>query len=169
MNLRERSERMVRRLESHVGEDVWMVLEASGALDLKEFEFFCLAWRNWTGEAPDLQRMEKVFARYMFRKEVPPWTRHLAREVLRRRAQGRLSADDFGAAEVRAPRVRPPRARIYAATAAVSAAFVVALLILGTYNATPPERLECSPGGMRFAEVAAKHFTGKADPFACKR
>ena len=172
MSLRDRSERLFHRLERSMGEDAWMILEASSALDLKEFEFFCLAWQRWTGSAPDFRRVERAFAAHMLHKETPSWARHLAREVLRRREQGRLHRDDFGAAQFRQRPVRPPRARAYAATTVISAAFVIALLILGTYQAAdvgPVPRLECAPGGMRFAEEVARQFTGRPDPFDCRR
>lgn len=172
MSLKDRSARLFRRLERPVGEDAWMVLEAAGALDLTEFEFFCLAWRRWTGDDPDPKSVERAFAAHMLHKMTPPWARHLAREVLRRREQGRLHRDDFGAAQFREPPVRPSRARVYAATTAVSAAFVLALLILGTYRAGDiglGGRLECAPGGMRFAEEVARQFTGRPDPFDCRR
>jgi len=172
VSLKDRSVRLFRRLERPAGDDAWMILEAAGALDLKEFELFCLAWRRWTGDDPDPKDVERAFAAHMLHKKTPPWARHLAREVLRRREQGCLERDDFGAARYREPPDRPSRARVYAATTAVSAAFVLALLILGTYRAAdvgPVGRLECAPGGMRFAEEVARQFTGKPDPFGCAR
>lgn len=173
MGLGERSQRAIDRMDGGLGPDARLVLDASAALDLKEFDLFRLAWRRWTGAEPDPARIESAFASYMFHHDAPPWVRHLAREVLRRQAAGRLRPNDFGADAFR-PRVeRPSRIQAFAATAAVSAAFLLAMFILATHVAVDesgnPLRLECSTGGMRFAEQVARQFTGKADPFDCRR
>lgn len=171
MGLRERSEAMFRRFERSTGDDAWMVLEASGALDLREFDLFELAWRNWTGGEPDRVRLEQVFADYMFRREVPAWVRHLAREVLRRRALGLLSRDDFGAAAVRRQPKTSTRPRALAATAVVSVCITVALLFIGTYDMQDEAdavRLECTTG-MAFVAETARNFTGRTDPFNCRK
>ena len=81
--------------------DCQFVIQAAGALRLKEFDFFRLAYRRWWGrEAPE-KALERTFAAYMFHQNVPVWVRHFSRDVLSRDAAGRLNAAELGALKYR--------------------------------------------------------------------
>ena len=59
------------------------ILEAAAVLDIKEHDRFALAHGWWFGRRLDRERLERVFAAYMFAGVVPPWARHYARANLR--------------------------------------------------------------------------------------
>jgi len=59
-----------------------LTARAAEALRISEFDLFRLAYRTWHGEDPETQRIEKVFAAYLFNQTVPSWLRHFCRDVL---------------------------------------------------------------------------------------
>ena len=77
-------------------QDVASVRRAAGLLQIQEFAFFRLAYRRWHGRnAPD-RELEPAFISYLFRRRVPPWVRHLAREVQERSDNAALLPQDYG-------------------------------------------------------------------------
>ena len=76
--------------------DVAAVHRAATLLQVPEFAFFRLAYRRWHGWGPRDRELEPVFMSYLFRRQVPPWVRHLAREVQERSRQGVLVPQDYG-------------------------------------------------------------------------
>ncbi len=92
-----------------VNEDTRVVVEAANALGLREVDFFRLAYRKWFSRDIKPEKLEKVFAAYMFHEVVPPWVRHCAREALNRDGMGMLDPVKFGARDFfyqsRVPRV----------------------------------------------------------------
>ena len=77
-------------------EDLRLVMEAAGLLHIREFDLFRLAWRRWSGSAPNEKTLERHFVAYMFRQTLPPWVRHFCREVLAQEAADRLDPAAFG-------------------------------------------------------------------------
>lgn len=164
--------RLFRRQEcGGIEDDARLVLEAAEALDLGEYEMFCLAWRRWSGEPENHRRIEGAFARYMFRGVVPPWARGFARAVLERRDAGRLDRFAFGAHEVRRRPAWTPAGRYYViGLFALVCVFVAVLVVQRPAQPFGGARLACNGGpGMAFVERVARQFTGKTDPFACRK
>ena len=79
-------------IEAKIPDDCTAVLDAAAVLDMREIDFFRLAFRRWFGRDVRDSEIERVFAAYMFRNIVPPWARHFSRHVLARAADGRLAA-----------------------------------------------------------------------------
>jgi hypothetical protein len=75
-----------------------LVTEAKAALGILGFELFRAAWRNWYGAEPDDRRLEPAFVTYLFKRSVPGYVRHFARQVLAEATAGRLEPADFGVA-----------------------------------------------------------------------
>jgi hypothetical protein len=76
--------------------DVAAVHQAARLLQLPEFAFFRLAYRRWHGRGVRDRELEAVFMSYLLRRRVPPWVRHLAREVQERNRAGVLAPQDYG-------------------------------------------------------------------------
>jgi hypothetical protein len=77
-------------------QDVASVRRAAGLLQIQEFAFFRLAYRHWHGRSAPDRDLEPLFISYLFRRRVPPWVRHLAREVQERSANAALLPQDSG-------------------------------------------------------------------------
>jgi len=95
--------------------DDGMVRAAAGLLRQPEFAFFRLAWRRWYGHEPGDAEIEPHFMLYLYRRRVPVWVRHLAREVVARARHGPVRAEDYGVAPVLPPPVEGGRERVLAA------------------------------------------------------
>ncbi len=80
----------------HIDADMIAVLDASAVLEITEFKFFELAYRDWHGHKATEQLIEKYFAAYMFAERIPSWVRSFARKVLKLHRQGRLDPRSFG-------------------------------------------------------------------------
>jgi hypothetical protein len=88
--------------------DAERVAKAALLLQIREIDLFRLAWRRWYGADGPEPVIERHFVAYMFRHRVPPWVRHLCRQVIRQALAGRLDRGAFGVAEL--PRREPPAA-----------------------------------------------------------
>jgi hypothetical protein len=77
-------------------QDVASVRRAAGLLQIQEFAFFRLAYRHWHGRSAPDRDLEPLLISYLFRRRVPPWMRHLAREVQERSANAALLPQDYG-------------------------------------------------------------------------
>jgi len=95
-------------LKNIPSDDAAAVIEAAGLLDLREFDFFRLAYFRWFARHGPSDEIEKHFAAYMFHETVPPWVRHCCREVIRQHRTNTLDGTAFGAADFR-PRNRGPK------------------------------------------------------------
>lgn len=146
------------------------VVVAAAVLGLREYDFFRLAYRRWFGRLPDEAALEAAFSRYMFAQSVPPWARHLSREVLDRRRQGTLDADALGAGRFRDRPARHPHGRLY--VGAVVAVWIVLFgVILNTrYDPDPsaPVPLCVTETGSIFYESWARLIAGKPPPRCVK-
>ncbi len=173
MGIKRHAEKLFQRLEPVGGEDVRQVMDAARVLDIKEFDLFQLAWRHWNTSAPGEKMLERAFGQYMLYHRVPPWVRQFARDVLRLEGNGTLNPSKFGVSLVRKPPAAPPpHARLTVAGVAALACLFVVLLIAtpnadnstGRFGCTAPGQ---AAGGMRYTEIVAQLFTGKADPYVC--
>ena len=72
------------------------VVEAAEALGIREYDFFRLAFRRWSGREPDEKAVEQAFVAYMFHQRVPACVRHLSRDVLHLKGSGTLDPGAFG-------------------------------------------------------------------------
>lgn len=144
--------------------DVRLVLDAANHLRISEFDLFRLAWERWTGEAADEERLEPIFAAYMFRHVVPPWARHFAREVMACADAGTLERADFGADRMRRREPLPQSKAPVWVTAAIFGAFF--MLILSTnYDPQTSAPIACETGpGMRTISQIAYTLSGQPMP-----
>ncbi len=151
--------------EAVLDEDYRAVMDAAAALDVREIDFFRLAFRRWFGRDGSAPVLERAFAAYMFRKIVPSWARHFSRVVLADAAAGRLDAARLGAAAFRRPPPAPRHGRLYVgATLAVVLCYCVALLRI-SYDPGTSAPLPCYGGpGMKFAVEVAHAVSGKPLP-----
>lgn len=156
--------------EGHLDEATRTVLHASRALDVREIDFFRIAWRWWQGTKPNPHVIERAFANYMFHKLVPAWVRQTGREVLRRADLGVLDPDDFETWRY-LPDVTPdPNGRVIVAGFSVVALCLVAALTWYAATGNAGRHPACSQEagqGMAFAEKVARIYTGDKDPFRC--
>ena len=159
-----------RRFDPEPSPDAGLVLDAARALDVREFDIFKLAWRFWYRSEPDPAKLEQAFAIYMFQQRIPPWVRHLAREILRRDAAGTLYPGAFGANRLRETPAPIRHGNAYVAGVMVVVVLFTALLILHRPHAEAAAPLECGMGpGGAYVEQVARLFTGRSDPFKCER
>lgn len=84
-------------------DDVGRVRHAAALLRIPEFAFFRLAHRRWYGDEVDDRTIEPFFMLYLFRRRVPPWVRHLAREVIGAERHGALRPETYGVVPVLPP------------------------------------------------------------------
>ncbi len=63
-------------------DDVQAVLWSAEILKKTEFDVFEMAYRAWYHETPDVNRLECIFADYMFTEAVPFWVRQFTRATL---------------------------------------------------------------------------------------
>jgi len=82
--------------EKKMSSDVADVLEAAALLEVTEFEFFRIAYRRWFAADIGDDGLERYYLPYMFKRRVPPWVRHLAREVIERAEADGLDPKDYG-------------------------------------------------------------------------
>jgi hypothetical protein len=76
------------------------IIQAANMLEVSEFDFLGIAYREWYGHEPARERINAVFGNYMFGGEPPFWAHRLAREVIGLFDRGELDRSRFG--------VRPP-------------------------------------------------------------
>ncbi len=63
-------------------DDFQAVLWSAEILEKSEFEVFETAYQAWYRETPDVTRLERIFADYMFDEMVPFWVRQFTRTTL---------------------------------------------------------------------------------------
>ena len=62
--------------------DRLVLIAAANQLQVGEFQFMQLAYREWFAEDLPEARVSKVFTNYMLKSEVPYWARHYARQII---------------------------------------------------------------------------------------
>ncbi len=70
------------------------ILGAANLLQIGEFQFLQLAYKEWHGEELPERLMDGLFRAYMFRGEVRPWASHYARTIFERERKGLLDDRD---------------------------------------------------------------------------
>ena len=80
---------------SQADADLVAVATAAALLEISEFRFFELASERWFGRPASDRLLEAAFDDYMFREVVPPWVRHLARQVLDLAERAELDRESF--------------------------------------------------------------------------
>lgn len=120
------------------------VCAAARALDLKEFDYFRLAYRRWFGQQPHERALEATFVDYMLRQVVPPWVRHLNRIVLEQREDGSLDPEALGAGRYRDRVQCHPHGRLYVSL--MMAAWLVLFSTLLLDVSRPSVPATASPG-----------------------
>ena len=76
--------------------DLMDVLNASGILEITEFELFGIAYTRWYGKRVGDIVIEPFFNNYMFHDIVPFWVREFTRLVLRLDQEGILEPHRLG-------------------------------------------------------------------------
>lgn len=122
-----------------------LVCSAANVLQIGEFQLLQLAYADWFGRDLPEGLVDRLFASYMLRDEVPAWARHFARAVLTLDAAGRLDPDhpdwhrydhDY--------RGNPPgngALRFAVAAGAIGAALTAAIVIAGAAVTAPTSLL----------------------------
>lgn len=83
------------REELEMGERM-VVSSAANLLQVGEFQFLQLAYREWFDKDLPEALVARLFSSYMLHDEVPHWARHYARVILSREERGQLDENDPG-------------------------------------------------------------------------
>ena len=86
----------IRHMDEDLPEDIEDVLELSAYLEIREYDFFDLAYRWWFGRVPNRKNLERHFARYMFNKIVPHWVRNYCRMIFDLQMEGKFNKEELG-------------------------------------------------------------------------
>lgn len=167
--LREHSERVVQRMDGDTTDDGRLVMDAAAALDIREFDVFLLAYRRRFDREPLADRIEDIFATYMFSQKAPVYVRQFAREALEQAKAGALDPTSFGVAARPAavPDRRGPLMVWGVLGLTVSFCWLLAV--------TPPDagrdgRLFCDRGvGSAFIATVARSISERPNPLGCRR
>jgi hypothetical protein len=166
---REHSERVVQRMDGDTSADGRLVMDAAALLDIREFDLFHLAYRRRFDRNPLPDRLEDIFATYMFSQEAPAYVRQFAREALEKAAAGKLDPTEFGVAPkpAAAPDRRGPL--LFWGVLGLMVSFCWLLIV------TPPDtgrdgRLFCDrSGGSAFVASVARSMSDRPNPLGCRR
>ena len=71
------------------------VIQAAGLLEISEYDFMSIAYREWYGSTAPRHTLERHFRPYMFGGPPPFWAYRLAQEVLDLDEQGQLKGSRF--------------------------------------------------------------------------
>ena len=116
---------------------------AANLLQVGEFQFLQLAYREWHDADMPEGMIDRIFSGYMLRNEVPHWARHYARLILMRADLGTL--DDNDPAYHRYDndyRITVPKGvRHFCAAAGVLAFVMVTAIVLAEYAVDKPVSL----------------------------
>lgn len=167
--LKQHSERMVARMDSDTSADGRLVMDAAAALDIREFDVFLLAYRRRFDRDPLPERIEDIFATYMFGQETPVYVRQFAREAVSAAAAGRLDPSVFGVAPKPVPATDQRGPLMFWGVLGLTVAFCW-LVIATPSDASRNERLFCDrSGGAAFVGTVARAMSERPDPFGCRR
>lgn len=76
--------------------ELWDLLQTSSLLEIKEFDVFTLAYKEWFGHVPQPHVSEAHFANYMFNQQIPVWVRRYTRKVIELHERGALNPRELG-------------------------------------------------------------------------
>lgn len=74
--------------------DRMVVVAAANLIQVGEFQFLQLAYREWFGKDLPEALVAHLFSNYMLHSEVPHWARHYARLILDHDEKGQLDSND---------------------------------------------------------------------------
>ena len=74
--------------------DRMIVSSAANLLQVGEFQFLQLAYREWFDKDLPEALVARLFTSYMLHNEVPHWARHYARLIMMREERGQLDETD---------------------------------------------------------------------------
>ncbi len=124
-----------------------VIAKAANQLEVGEFQFLQLAYREWFGDDIPESAMDALFKSYMMDGEVPYWARQYARRIIRLDATGELNDGD--------PRYHrydsEYRARALFDARSIGFALVLAVTVVG--------------GGIALAEFEADPSTSMFPPY----
>ncbi|MFZ1415207.1 MAG: hypothetical protein WAS73_11615 [Defluviicoccus sp.] len=120
--------------------DRMIMVSAANLLDVGEFQFLQLAYREWFGKDLPPPLVDRLFHRYMMDSEVPPWARHYARLILARADGGRLDPNDLAYHRYdHAYRTKVPKGvQSFVALVSVLAFFLVASVLIADLGVRSP-------------------------------
>ena len=161
------------RLEETTTRRAQPVAELAARLEIREFDVFGLAYRWWFGREAETRVLERAFAAYMFRRELPAWARHFAREALNAGPIDAEAARRLGLDRLPGPAPAPRHGRLVVAATAAAFTLLFMVILTTTYDPqtsapiAPPERPpSCAGGGpgLTFLEDFAYIFAGRKRP-----
>ncbi len=144
-------------------------MDAAAILAIREIDFFRLAYERWFGKEIEPQVLERIFAAYMFHQKVPPWVRHLSRDIVTRGSDGDFDSRAIGADRFKR-RDPPPRLAKFSVgfTVAVFLLYTLALADMGN-NREISSPMYCQGGaGLNFMTRLAYGIHGKR-PSPCEK
>jgi hypothetical protein len=151
--------------EAAMVKDCRTVMDAAAALDLREVDFFRLAFRRWFGRDASAPVLERAFAAYMFGNVVPAWARHFSRVVLTDAAAGRLDPIRLGVMAFKHQPPPPRHGRLYVGVTLAVLLFYCAALLRISYDPQTSAPLPCYGGpGMKFVTDLAHAVSGTPPP-----
>jgi hypothetical protein len=82
--------------DEDIDPDLWDLLQTASLLEIKEFDVFKLAYKEWFGQLPKSQVSEAHFANYMFNQQIPVWVRRYTRKVIELHERDALNPRELG-------------------------------------------------------------------------
>ena len=82
--------------DEDLSKDSLDLLQASAALEIREYMLFELAYREWYGKKPLNHVIEAHFSNYMFHQQIPAWVRSFSRQVVELHERDELNPRDLG-------------------------------------------------------------------------
>lgn len=82
--------------DEDIDPDLWDLLQTSSLLEIKEFDVFKLAYKEWFGHLPKAHVSEAHFANYMFNQQIPVWVRRYTRKVIELHERDALNPRELG-------------------------------------------------------------------------
>lgn len=130
------------REELEMGERM-IVSSAANLLQVGEFQFLQLAYREWFNEDLPEALVARLFSSYMLRDEVPHWARHYARLILSREQRGQLNDNDpaYHRYDNDYHTLVPKGVRQFCAAVALLAVFMVTALLVAGMTVDKPTSL----------------------------
>lgn len=167
--LREHSERLVQRMDADTTDDGRLVMDAAAALEIREFDVFMLAYQRRFERDPLPDRIEDIFARYMFGQEAPAYVRQFAREALEQAQSGTLDPAAFGVPPK--PDASPDRRGPLLVWGVLGLTLSFCwLLIVTPADAGRDGRLFCDRGASSaFIGTIARSISDRPNPLGCRR
>ncbi len=120
--------------------DLKGVVDTASALNVSEFEVFCLAYQNWFGHTADMGEIDAVFGRYMDTTMAPMWVRDFTRRVQEMREENQLDAAAFN---IEAPPPTTYWTAFLGGMAFASMIMIIALLVYLVLHAEDAAMVGC--------------------------